>query len=193
MLTNKLGLRKVKKVLLYQTLVLLYMKRHKKVYATITNLKYQLLSGMLNLSYQIDHILSYYISDIQNSFEYILKSNEKIGDLSISIYVNKIENRITFKTKAGYYIELLTPETMKFFGSTKNKTTKDKNGENAPHLETTEVVFGHCNNVNNDSQQDSRVLYTIVPNKVCNQFLEISVTNFILLKIFNSEFKDIEV
>ena len=53
---------------------------------------------------------------------------------------------------------------MKLLGSTKNKITKDKNGENVPHLEITEVVLVHCNIVNNDYQQDSRVLYTFVPN-----------------------------
>ena len=56
------------------------------------------------------------------------------------IYINKIENRITFKIKAGYYLELLTPETMKLLGSTKSKINKDKNGENVPHLEITEVI-----------------------------------------------------
>ena len=66
------------------------------------------------------------------------------------IYVNKIENRITFKIKTGYYLELLTPETMKLLGSTKSKTTKDKKGENVPHLEITEIILVHCNIVNND-------------------------------------------
>ena len=56
------------------------------------------------------------------------KHNEKIDNPSIRIYVNKIENRITFKIETGYYLELLTPETMKLLGSTKNKITKDKNG-----------------------------------------------------------------
>ena len=46
------------------------------------------------------------------------------------MYINRIENRITFKIKNGYYLELLTPETMKLLGSTESKTTKDKNGEN---------------------------------------------------------------
>ena len=59
------------------------------------------------------------------------------------IYVNKIENRITFKIKTGYYLQLLTPETMKLLGSTKSKITKNKNGENVPHLEITEVVLIH--------------------------------------------------
>ena len=66
------------------------------------------------------------------------------------IYVNKIENRITFKIKTGYYLELLTPETMKLLGSTKSKRTKDKKGENVPHLEITEIILVHCNIVNND-------------------------------------------
>ena len=60
---------------------------------------------------------------------------------------------------------LLAPETMKLLGSTKNKITKDKNGENVPHLEITEVVLVPCNIVNNDYQQDARVLYTFLPNK----------------------------
>ena len=74
------------------------------------------------------------------------------------IYVNKIENRVTFKIKNGYSLELLSSETMKVLGSTENKIAKDKNGENVPHLEITEVVLVHCNIVNNDYQQDSRVL-----------------------------------
>ena len=82
---------------------------------------------------------------------------------------------------------------MKLLGSTKNKITKDKNGENVPHLEITEVVLVHCNIVNNDYQQDSRVLYTFVPNKPFGSLLEISPTNHIFLKTFNSEFQTIEV
>ena len=82
---------------------------------------------------------------------------------------------------------------MKLLGSTKNKTTKDKNGENAPHREITEVVLIHCNIVNNDYQQNSRVLYTFIPNKPFGSFLEISPTNHIFLKTFNSEFDKIKV
>ena len=68
----------------------------------------------------------------------------------MKIYVNKIENRITFKIKTGYHLELLTPETMKLLGSTKNKIAKDKNGENVLRLKITEVVLVHCNIINND-------------------------------------------
>ena len=108
-------------------------------------------------------------------------------------YVNKIENRITCKIKTGYYLELLPPETMKLLGNTKSKITKDENVENLPHLEITEVVLIHCNIVNNDYQQDSRVLYTFVPNKSFGQLLNISPKNVIFLKTFNSEFSYIEV
>ena len=63
-----------------------------------------------------------------------MKHSENVDNTSISIYANKIENRITFKIKSGYYLELLTPETMKLPESTESKITKDKNGENVPHL-----------------------------------------------------------
>ena len=87
--------------------------------------------------------------------------------------MNKIENIITFKIKNGYSIELLTPETMKLLANTKDKITEDKNGENVPHLEITEVVLVHCSIVNNDYQQDSRVLHTFVPIKPFGSLLEI--------------------
>ena len=106
------------------------------------------------------------------------------------MYVNRIENRIMFKVKYGYYFELLTPETMKLLGSTERKITKDKNGENVPHLEIVELVLVHCNLVNNDYQQDSRILYTFVPKKTFGSFLEISPTNQVFLKTFNSEFQE---
>ena len=82
---------------------------------------------------------------------------------------------------------------MKLLGSTKSRITKDKNGENVPHLEITEEILVHCSIVNNDYQQDSRVLYTFVPNKSFGQLLDISPKNLIFWKTFNSEFLCIEV
>ena len=82
---------------------------------------------------------------------------------------------------------------MKLLGSTENKITKYKNGENVPHLEITEVVLVYCNIVNNDYQQGSRVLYIFVPNKPFGSLLEISPTNHIFLKTFNSEYDEIIV
>ena len=87
---------------------------------------------------------SYSVSDIQD-FEYVLKKyGEKTVNPSIKIYINKIENRVTFKIKTRYYLKLLTPETMKLLESTESKITKNKNGENVPGLEITEVILTHC-------------------------------------------------
>ena len=81
------------------------------------------------------------VSDIQ---DYLENHGEDIDESSAQIYVNQTENRITFKIKKGYSLELLTPETMKLLGSTENKITEDKNGENVPYLEIAEVVLVHC-------------------------------------------------
>ena len=151
-----------------------------KISAPTWNDKFELLDG------------SYSVSNIQDYFEHILKTHkENIDNPSVNIYVNKTENRITFKIENGYSLEFLTPETMKLLGSTENKITKDKNSENVPHLEITEVVLVQCNIVNNDYQQDSRVLYTFVPNKLFGSLLEISPTNHVFLQTFNSEFQTI--
>ena len=82
---------------------------------------------------------------------------------------------------------------MKLLWSTKSKITKDEGGENVSHLEITEAVLVHCNIVNNKYQQDSRDLYTFVPNKSFDQVLDISPKNLTFLKTFNSEFSYIEV
>ena len=102
---------------------------------------------------------------MQNHFEYILKKHrEETDNFSIKIYVNKIENRITFKIKTGYYLELLTSETIKLDRSNKNNINKNKNGENLPKLEINKVVLLHCNIINDDYQQDSRVLSKLIIN-----------------------------
>ena len=136
---------------------------------------------------------SYSVSDIQDYFEYILKKHgENIVNPSIRKCVNKIENRIMIKSETEYYLDLLTPETMKFLGSTENKITKDKNGENVPHLETAEAVLVHYNIVNNVYQQGSRVLYAFVPNTPLGSLSEISLTNFIPLKHLSKNFKPLK-
>ena len=113
--------------------------------------------------------------------------------ISIKIYVNKIENRVTFKMKKGYYLELLTPGIMKLLGSNESKITKDKNGENVPHLEIVELVLIDFNLVDNNYQQNSRILYTFVPNKPFGSLLEMSPPNYIFLKTINREFQKIKV
>ena len=105
----------------------------------------------------------------------------------IRTYVNKTEDKIVFKIKTGHYLAILTPETMKSIESTKSKINKDENGENVSHLEDVEIVLFLCNISNNDYQQSSKLLYTLVPNK------SYSLKNFIFLRTFNSEFPYIEV
>ena len=171
----------MKRLLPYQILVFKYNNNKFKISAPKWNDAFQLPDG------------SYSVSDIQDYFKYILKKHgENTNKPSVQIYVNKIENRIIFKIKNGYSLELLTPDIKKLLGSTKNKITEDKNGENVPHFEITEVVLVHCNIVN-DYQQDSRVLYTFVPNKSFGSLIEISPTNHIFLNTFSSEYNEIEV
>ena len=100
----------------------------------------------------------------------------------------KLKIELHLKLKNRYSLELLTPEAMKLLGSAKNKITEDKNSENVPHLEITEILLLHCNIVNNDYLQDSRVRYTFVPNKPFGSLLEISQIKHIFLKTFNSEY-----
>ena len=126
---------------------------------------------------------SYSISDIHDYFEHILKKHsESVDDPSIEIFESKNENRITFKIKNGYYLELLTPETMKLLGSTESKITGEKNGENVPHLEIVELKLIHRDIVNNNYQQNSRILYAFLPNKPFGSLLEISPSNYMFLK-----------
>ena len=147
-LVNKLDLRIGEKVIALSSLSIYY--TWKNIKNTYNNNKFKISSPTWNNEFELPGG-SFSISDIQDYFEYILKTHgEDINKPSVQIYVNKIENRVTFKIKNGYSLELLTSETMKLLGSTKNKITKDENGETVPHLEITEVILVHCNIVNND-------------------------------------------
>ena len=98
----------------------------------------------------------YSISEIQISFKYIIKKHETITkNLLLQIYVNRIKNTIVFKIKTGYKLEILSPETMKLWGSTKKDVDQDKDGEDVPKLESVLVVLVHYNLVNNNYQQAS--------------------------------------
>ena len=102
------------------------------------------------------------------------------------MYPNKIKNRIVFKVKTGYNLELLSPKTLKLLGRTKKDVDNDKYGENVPKLESVEVVFVHCNLVNNSYQQASKVLLTFLPNKQFGQLITISPHLLIMLKTTNA-------
>ena len=127
-LTNKLDLRIGEKVIALSNLSIYYTWENIK--SSYNNNKFKISALTWNDEFELPDG-SYSILDIQDYFEYILKKHgEDIDKPSIQIHVNKIENRVTFKIKNGYSLELLTPLTMKLLGSTKNKITKDKNSEN---------------------------------------------------------------
>ena len=126
---------------------------------------------------------SYNIPAIQNYIEYIIKKHKTIAETApILIYANKKSNRIVFKIKTGYKLELLSKEKMILLGSTSNIIDADKNSENVPRLENAEVVLVHCNLVNNSYQQASRVLFTFVPNKQYGQLISISPYSLFFFK-----------
>ena len=102
-----------------------------------------------------------------------------VDNSPVRIYLNKIENRITFKIKTGYYFKLLTLQTVKLIGSIK---TKDQDVQNVPCLEITKVALFHCNIVNSDYQHDSKVFCTFVPNKSFGQLIESSPKTFFIFK-----------
>ena len=94
---------------------------------------------------------SYSVSDIQDLCECIIKKHETIADNPpVQIYVNKTKNRIVFKIKTGYKLELLSLETMRLLGSLKKDIGQDKDGEIVPKVEAVEVVLVHCNLVNSN-------------------------------------------
>ena len=190
-LADKLGSRRGEKRIALSNLSIYY--TWKNIKSSYNNNKFKISAPTWNNKFELPD-WSYPVSDIQDYFGYILKKHrENIDNTSIRIYVNKIEYRIPFKIKTGYYLELLAPKTMKLLGRAENKIDKNKNDENVPHFEITEVILVHCHTVNDDYQQDSRASYTLVPNKPFARLLEISPKSHIFLKTFNSEFQSIEV
>ena len=156
-LADKLNLRRGQKSVALSNLSIYY--TWKNIKSSYKNNKFKISAPTWSDEFELPDG-SYSISHIQDYFEYILKKHsENVDSPSIKIYVHKTENRVTFKIKNGYYLELLTPETMKLLGSTESKINKDKNGENVPHLEIVELVLIHCNIVNNNYQQYSRILW----------------------------------
>ena len=137
---------------------------------------------------------SYSVSAIQDYSEFIIKKHKTLTENTpVQIYPNKIKNRIVFKIKTGYKLELLTPETMKLLGSTKKDVDSDKNSENVPKLESVEVVLVHCNLVKNDYQHTSKVLFSFVPNKQFGQLINISPHSLTMMNTANTEFSFVEV
>ena len=171
-LIDKLDLKNPNKNMALGSLSIYY--TWKNVKSTYNNNKFKISAPTWNETLDLPDG-SYNIPEIQDYMEYIIKKHEKIGETApILIYANTTNNRIVFKIKTGYKLELLSKETMKLLGNTKIIIGADKNSENVPRLENVEVVLVHCNLENNSYQQHSRVLFTFVPNKQYGQLISIS-------------------
>ena len=158
---DKLNLKNLNKNIALINLSIYYTWRNIK--STYNNNKFKISAPTWNDTFDLPDG-SYSISDIQDYFEFIIKKHATLTENSpVQVYVDRIKNRIAFKMKIGYKLELLAPETMKLLESTKKDTDKDKDGEDVPKLESVEVVLGHCNLVNNSYQEASKVLFTFVP------------------------------
>ena len=109
----------------------------------------------------------------------------------IHIYINRINNRLVFKIKDGYKLELQTPETMKLYGSTKKLVDKTKNGENSPSLEVVEALLVQFSLEDNQYQQKSEVLCTFMPSKSYAYLLNVEPSILEILITLNTEFGEI--
>ena len=137
---------------------------------------------------------SYFLSDMKDYYEYIIKKHENIEDISpIEIYINKIKTRFVFKIKANYKLKLLSKEARKLRRSTEKVIVKDKNDEHVLKLETVIVILMHCNFVNSNYRQVSKISFTFVPDKQFGQLIIIAPHSLTMLKTMNAEFSFLEV
>ena len=182
-LIDKLNLKNTKKNMELANLSIYY--TWKNVKSIYKNNKFKISAPTWNETFDLPDG-SYNIPTIQNYLEYVIKKHETIADTA-SILIYRIVNRIVFKIKTGYKLELLSKEAMKLLGNTKDTIDADKNSENVPRL------LVHCNLVDNSYQQHSRVLFTFVPNKKYGQLISISPHSLVFLKTMNTELSEIEI
>ena len=152
---KRLDLRSLNKHVALKNLSISYTWRNiRKQYK---NNKFKIIAPTQNNEFSFPYG-SYSVSDIQDFIEYVIKKHETLTKIPpIHVYINRINNRLVFKIKVGYKLELQTPETMKLFDSKKKLTDKTKNGENVPNLEVVELVLVQCSLVDNKYQQKSEV------------------------------------
>ena len=189
--TDKLNLKNPNKNIALANLSIYY--TWKNVKSDYNNNKFKISAPTWNDTFDVPDG-SYSIVALQNYFEYITKKHETTAEASpVLIYVNEINNRIVFKIKSGYKLELLSKEAMRLLGSSADTTDSDKNSELVPKLESVDLVLVHCNLVNNSYQQASKVLFTFVPNKKNGQLITVSPEMLIMLKTVNTEFSFVEI
>ena len=151
--TDKLNLKNSNKNIALANLSIYY--TWKNVKSDYNNNKFKISAPTWNDTFDVPDG-SYSITALQNYFGYIIKKHETIANVSpLLIDVNKIKNRIVFKIKSGYKLELLSKETMRLLGSSVDTIDGDKNSELIPKLESVDLVLVHCNLVNNSSYQQS--------------------------------------
>ena len=185
-LIDKLNLKNPNKNMALAHLSIYY--TWKNIKSTCNNNKFKISAPTWNNTFDLPDV-SYSIADIQDYFKFIIKNHETLTENPpIQIYPNKTKNRIVFKIKTGYKLELLTLETMKLLGSTKKDVDLDKNSENLPKLESTKVVLVHFNLVKNDYQHTSKVLFSFVPNKQFGQLINISQHSLTMMNTVDTEF-----
>ena len=190
-LTDKLNLKNPNKNMALANLSIYY--TWKNIKSEYNNNKFKISAPTWNDTFDLLDD-SYFIVDIQDYFEFIIKKHKTLTEKpTVQIYPNKIKSRIVFKIKTGHKLEVLTTETMKLLESTKKDVDKDKDGEIVPKLESVEVVLVHCNLVKNDYQHTSKVLFTFVPNKQFGQLINISPHSLTMMNTVNTEFSFVEV
>ena len=190
-LNDKLYLKNRNKNLALANCVFITLGKTSNQNTTAINLTFQHQLGMILLIYPMVLIL---LRIFTITLNLSLKKHETLTENpAVQIFPNKIKNRIVFKIKTAYKLELLTPETMKLLGSAKKDVDKDSDGENVPQLEYVQVVLVHCNLVKNDFQHTSKVLFTFVPNKQFGQLINISPHSLTMMNTVNTEFSFVEV
>ena len=181
-LTDKLNLKNPNKNMALANLIIYY--TWKNIASGYNNSKFKVLAPTWNDTFDLHDS-----SDIQGYFEFPIKKHETLTEnLPIQISPNKIKNRIVFKIKTGYKLELLTPETTRLLGSTKKVVDVNKNSENVPKLKSVEIVLVHCNLVKNDYQHTSKLLFSFVPNKQFGQLINISPHSLMMMNTIKTEF-----
>ena len=189
--TDKLNLKNPNKNIALANLSIYYTWRNVK--SDYNNNKFNISAPTWNDTFDVPDG-SYSIAALQNYFEYITKKHETIAEVSpVLYYVNEINDRIVFKIKSGYKLELLSKETMRLLGSSSDTIDGDKNSELVPKLESVDLILVHCNVVNNNYRQASKLLFTFVPNKKYGQLITVSPETLIMLKTVNTEFSFIAI
>ena len=187
-LSDKLNLKNPNKNIALGNLSICY--TWKNVKSTYNNNKFKVSAPTWNDTFDLPDG-SYSIVDIQDYFEVIIKKHETLTENPpVQIYLNKIKNRIVFKIKIGYKLEFLSRERMKLLGSTED-VDQDKDEEDVPKLESDKVALVHCNLVNNNYQQASKILFTFVRNKQFGQLINISLHSLTMLGTINTEFSSV--